>query len=286
MTRRLTIDISESAWEALQERQRHSGTDYSTIIDSALCSAFGLEKHTLFQVSTSNALVQGVFAGAITVDELKRHGDMGLGTFAGLDGELVMIDGECFRASAGGAVETAAGDREVPFALITRFHPDRVVELEAVEHVGALHEQLDRLMPSENLFLGLRVDGRFDRLALRAACPAREGEGLAQATRHQSEFELSGVAGSLIGFWAPEYTRSVSVPGYHFHFISSDRTRGGHVLEVVAQRLKADIQVESDVHLAIPETEQFLSADLRGDHREELAEAETASANPVADREL
>lgn len=278
MTRRLTVDISESVWKALQERQRHSGAQLSTIVDSALCAVFDLDQHTLFQVSTSNALVQGVFAGAITVGELRRHGDMGLGTFAGLDGELVMVDGDCFRASAGGVAERARDDHQVPFALITRFAPDLVVELKAISGISALHEQLDRHLPSQNLFLGVRVDGRFRRLELRAACPAREGEGLAEATRHQSEFDLTDVTGTLVGFWAPEYSRAVSVPGYHFHFVSSDRKRGGHLLDMEAGRLRAELQVESDVHLAIPGTEQFLTADLAGDHREELAEAETGAA--------
>lgn len=277
MTRRLTVDISESVWSALRERQRQSGADFDTIVDSALCDAFDLEKHTLFQVSTSNALVQGVFAGAITVGELRRHGNLGLGTFAGLDGELVMIEGECFRASAGGAVERADDEREVPFALMTRFVADRIVELRAIDTIRSLQESLNGYLPSENLFLAFKVEGGFDRLAMRAACPAREGEGLAEATRHQSEFELTDVSGSLVGFWAPEYSRSVSVPGYHFHFISGDRTSGGHVLDVEATGLSAEIQVETDVHLAIPETEQFLSADLRGDHRRELSEAETLS---------
>jgi acetolactate decarboxylase len=268
----------------LEERRRQNGADYSTIVDSALCSAFGLDQHTLFQVSTSNALVQGVFAGAITVGELKRHGDMGLGTFAGLDGELVMVDGECFRASAGGAAEPAPDDQEVPFGLVTRFSADLVVELEAISSIASLHAQLNRYLPSQNLFLAVRIEGRFEHLAMRAACPARKGEGLAEATRHQSEFDLTEATGTLVGFWAPEYSRSVSVPGYHFHFISSDRERGGHLLDLEAGRLRAELQVESEIHLAIPETEQFLAADLAGDHRQELAEAESGSAAVEADR--
>lgn len=82
----------------------------------------------------------------------------------------------------------------------------------------------------------------------------------------------------MVGFWAPEYTRAISVPGYHMHFVSADRSLGGHVLELRGGPLRAHMQLESEVHLAAPETEEFLTADLGGDHRESLEIAETASA--------
>jgi acetolactate decarboxylase len=71
----------------------------------------------------------------------------------------------------------------------------------------------------------------------------------------------------------------VSVPGYHLHFISADRTVGGHVLGLRARELSVRLQTESDLHLALPETAEFLTADLSGDHREELRRAETEPGN-------
>ena len=38
------------------------------------------------------------------------------------------------------------------------------------------------------------------------------------------------VDGTLIGFRFPAAMTSVNVPGWHFHFLSADRSRGGHVL--------------------------------------------------------
>ncbi len=284
VARRLTVDISEFVWSELQERQSRTGQDHSTIVEAALSEFFDIARHSLFQVSTSNALVQGVFSGVLTVAELKRHGDLGLGTFAGLDGELVMIDGVCMRATAGGVVGTAGDDREVPFALVTTFRPDLIVEVPAVDDLVTLQEQLDRSRPSQNLFTAIRVDGSFDTLRMRAACPAGEGEGLLAATTHQSEFVARQVAGSLVGFWAPEYSRAISIPGYHFHFVSADHSLGGHVLDLSAGSLRVGVQLESDLHVAIPGTEEFLSADLSGDHREQLDQAESggrAAAEPI-----
>jgi acetolactate decarboxylase len=284
MTRRLELEISESVWSEVQRIHEDTGENPSRIVDSALSRAFDLDRHSLFQVSTSNALAQGVFAGAVTVGELRRHGDFGLGTFAGLDGELVMVDGECFRATGGGVVVEADDALEVPFALVTRFAADVIEDIETVTGIEALERELDRARPSENLFAGIRIEAELESLAMRAACPARPGEGLLEATRHQSEFTAGGARGTLVGFWAPQYARSVGIPGYHFHFISEDRTIGGHVLDLIAGAVRAEVQTESELHLAIPETVEFLTADLSGDHREAIEAAETQTSRPSQDR--
>ena len=85
-------------------------------------------------------------------------------------------------------------------------------------------------------------------------------------------------AGTLVGFWAPLYARAVNVPGYHFPVISEDRAIGGHVLGLEAAPLEVGIHIESELHVAIPETEEFLAADLSGDHQEALHRAETGRA--------
>ncbi len=281
MSPRLTCDVSESVWRALLQESGQSGDSLETVVERALSTALGLERHSLFQVSTSNALVQGVFGGAVTVADLRRNGDFGLGTFEGLDGELVMLDGVCYRATGGGVVTTPPDDAPVPFAVVTRFHSD----LDLITEPGSLSDltaALDSSRPSKNLFVGIRVDGRFERLALRAACAAEPGENLVEATSHQSEFTVVDEQGTLVGFWAPTYARAVNVPGYHFHFISEDRKLGGHLLDMEAGPLEVGIHIESELHVAIPETEEFLSADLSGDHQEELHRAETASGGRKA----
>ena len=238
----------------------------STVVDRALATAFDLERHSLFQVSTSNALVQGVFQGAVTVQDLKRNGDFGLGTFDGLDGELIMLDGVCHRATGGGAVTSPPDDARVPFAVVTHFRPDLSLTA-APGSLADLTTELDASRPSENLFVGIRATGQFERLSLRAACAAESGENLLEATAHQSEFRVVDIEGTLVGFWAPLYPRAVNVPGYHFHFLSNDRDLGGHVLDMQTGPLEVGIHVESELHIAIPETEEFLAADLSGDHQ-------------------
>jgi hypothetical protein len=42
-------------------------------------------RSTLYQVSTANALVEGIYEDAVRVGTLRKHGDLGLGTFENLD---------------------------------------------------------------------------------------------------------------------------------------------------------------------------------------------------------
>lgn len=274
MSPRVEIELSGTVMRELEMRQKRTGLTLSRLVDSLLSEALQLQRHSLFQVSTSNALVKGVFDGSTTVGDLRLHGDFGLGTFAGLDGEMIMIDGVCLRATAGGFVSQVDDETEVPFALVTRFEPDAEQTHDSEISFVDLTRTIDGMRPSENLFAALRVDGVFDLLSMRAACPARPGEGLVEATTHQSEFEMEGLRGSLVGFWAPAYARTVSVPGYHFHFISEDRLVGGHVLDLRGHGLDIDVHIERDLHLSLPESEDFLTADLRGDHGDELEQAE------------
>jgi len=56
--------------------------------------------------------------------------------------------------------------------------------------------------------------------------------------------------------------------------VSADRTRGGHLLQCGGSSLHLQIQREGEYHVALPETEDFLKADLRRNPSADLAKAE------------
>jgi acetolactate decarboxylase len=104
--------------------------------------------------------------------------------------------------------------------------------------------------------------------------PPSPGGRLVDATRDQHEFDLTDVSGTLIGIWSPGFSSAFSVPGYHFHFLTEDRRYGGHVLECTAKRLRVRMEALNDFHLALPETEAFLKANLTNRSADELLYAE------------
>lgn len=274
MTHELNCRISTSAWHSLQSEAERSGTHVDHIVEQALAAHLGVEHHTLFQVSTIGALVKGVFQGCVRAGDLKRHGDFGLGTFRDLDGEMVMLDGHCYQAVAKGKIHEAEDDWQLPFAVATRFTADRTERIENVIRFDDLTGRIDPLRPSQNVFVGLRIDGVYDFLNMRAICKAKPGEDLVEATSHQSVFTSTDVEGTIVGFWTPTFARTLNVPGYHLHFISADRKLGGHVLDVRAKDLNLALHLETEFHVALPETEKFLQADLTSDPTSKLDVAE------------
>jgi acetolactate decarboxylase len=271
----LSCDVSQSLMNALQTRAQRTGEPLDHIVMRALADHLEVQHATLFQVSTSGALVEGISQGVVTVGELKRHGDLGLGTFADLDGEMVVVDGHFWRVPGVGAIREAADSDLAPFAVVTSFHPERSLELASVVSIEDLLRQLDLLRNSNNLFFAARIDGRFSRMHTRAVCK-KAGASLVAAAANQAEFEFHEVAGTIVGFWTPEYARTVNIAGWHLHFLSEDRSGGGHVLDVAGRRLKAQVQHLDDFRMAIPESPEFLKADLTLDPGKALDKAERA----------
>ncbi len=274
MAHRLDSRISDSLWQALQTEVERTGHSLSHVVQHALSESLGIEHHSLFQVSTTGAVVKGIFQGCTTVGDLKEHGDFGLGTYEDLDGELVMLDGHCYQAISDGVIVEARDSWRVPFATVTRFSADQSVSVSAIDEIDTLYRQLDDLRPSENIFVGLRIDGLFDQIDMRAACKAAPGEDLVAATSHQSEYSLKNIRGTIVGFWTPSFAKALNVAGYHIHFISADRKFGGHVLGVKAAQLDVAMHLETDFHIGIPETQAFLEADLQEDPSAALDVAE------------
>ena len=272
----VTVDIPTSLKIALDKEIARVGGDASAVITSALAEFLGTPVHTLFQISTSGALVAGVYSRAVSVAKILDHGDFGLGTFAELDGEMVVLDGRVYRVQGSGRVSEVDPGAGVPFAVVTRFTPQINLEAGPFATLADLQAQCDSLRISGNIFYAFRLDGRFSSIRSRAVNPPDKGVRLADAAKSQSEFHFNNIDGTLVGLWSPGFSSAFSVAGYHFHFISEDRQHGGHLLDCAAAKLQLRIEALADFHLALPETESFLKANLSENTPEELAYAEHA----------
>ena len=246
----------------------------SSVISAALASYLETPLHTLFQISTSGSLVEGVYTQAVTCAKVLQHGNFGLGTFADLDGEMAVLEGAVYRIRGDGTVSLAAPDAGVPFAVVTEFDPSSEVQIDHVASLSRLIHLCDAYRRSDNLFYALRLDGRFTKVVTRAVKPQRPGSRLLDASKSQSEFTFEGTVGTLIGTYSPSFSAAFSVPGYHFHFLSEDRTEGGHLLEISADSLRLQVEELAEFHLVLPESEKFLQADLSRDATADLKQAE------------
>jgi acetolactate decarboxylase len=272
----LSVELPTSLKAALDAEAIGSGRSPSSIITRALAQYLEKPIHTVFQVSTSGALVAGVFDREVSVQTVLEHGDFGLGTFANLDGEMVVVDGRVYQVEGSGRVTEAARDAGAPFAVVTWFKPDTDGAITSVESFRDLEAHCDTFRRSGNIFYALRLDGRFKWVRTRAVRPPQPGTRLVDAAKAQSEFTFADVEGTLVGLWSPGFSSAFSVAGYHFHFLSADRQHGGHLLDVKADKLQLKVEALTRFHLALPESEAFLKADLSRNTAEELAYAEQA----------
>lgn len=212
------------------------------------------EPHVLFQASTIGALLEGAYDGNFSFSELAEHGDLGLGTLNGLDGEMIALDGRFYRADVDGVVGEVGGAEQTPFAVVTRFEPTVDEQVEGPLEHEVLLARLDELIPTGAASCAIRLEGHFDlvraRSVPRQSPPYRP---LTEVVAGQHVFELRDVAGTMLGFRFPDYVEGIEVSGYHLHFISEDRARGGHVLgSRAAGDLRVRLDPSSDLHVELP----------------------------------
>ena len=245
----------------------------------ALCLTAGVlhaaEPGQLFQTSTLQALMAGVYDGDLTFEALARHGDFGLGTFEALDGEMIALDGTFYQIKADGRVYPVAEAMKTPFAEVTFFKPGRTHMIEMPLNYQQLLDYVDRLLPSPNLPYAIRIEGRFTSVKTRSI-PRQQKPypPLAQAAKKQAVFELTNVKGVIVAFRHPAYLAGVNMPGYHCHFITADRRAGGHLLDCRVEGATVTVDALPNFSLRLPDNQAFLQSDLTGDRRRELEKIE------------
>lgn len=231
--------------------------------------------HKVFQASTINALLEGVYDGEITFGELRQHGDFGLGTFNGLDGEMMALDGEFYQIKSDGVAYPVKDDQQTPFAVVQFFEPDFQDTVKQPMGFDQLKDYFNKVLPEKNLFCAIRVDGVFSFVKTRSV-PKQETPyaPLVDVVKYQPEFEFKQIEGTLAGFRFPDYAQGFNVPGYHLHFLTQERDAGGHVLNCQLLYGKISAEHTSKFHLELPQGEAFQSADLSKDQADAIHNVE------------
>ncbi len=217
-----------------------------------------VDKDIIFQTSTISALYEGVYEGNITIKQLKGYGDFGLGTFNGLDGEMIELDGEVYRINADGVPNIVENSVKTPFSTVTFFDADRRLNIKNEVECRKLETIIDEFLPTKNVFYAIKIDGFFNHVKTRSVPKQNKPfPTLAEALKKETRFQLNNVKGTMVGFRFPSYIREINEPGYHFHFITEDRKAGGHVIKCRVYEVKVDIDNSSDLNLKLPSTSEF-----------------------------
>jgi acetolactate decarboxylase len=231
--------------------------------------------HEIYQLSTINALLEGVYDGDMSYDQLKAHGDFGIGTFNALDGEMIAFDGSFWQVRGDGTVAPVSDTALTPFATVLFFAPKIEREIAASVDFDGLKRLIDTMVTSGNLFCAVRVDGTFASIRTRSVPrQSKPYPPLVEITEHQPEFTFEDVEGTLVGFRFPDFAGGMNVPGYHLHFLTQDRQGGGHLLAMNLVRGRIAIDEESAFHIELPNDPDFLATDIAGDRLADLRRAE------------
>ena len=223
---------------------------------------------TLYQVSTFDALMHGIYDSNVTIGNLKAHGDFGIGAFEGMDGEMMVLDGQVWQSKTDGSVSLASDNQTTPFAMITHFDSSILQETPGnAMNFSEFKAEMAHRLPSQNMIYAVKIHGTFPSVTVRAI-PAQEKPYplLTDAVRQQKIFTYTNISGTLVGFYMPAIYKDLNIVGYHLHFISDDHTRGSHVLDVtLAPGTTVQYDQKPDLTVALPASGPFASTDFSAD---------------------
>lgn len=232
----------------------------------------------LFQVALLQSLMQGEYDGVISVGSLKTYGDTGIGTFQSVNGELIMLDGVVYRALWDGSVEVAPDDETVPFTNVTFFDADVTKNNVRTESSSALKDIMTEMANANgrNQFYMAKVTGKFSSMLVRSELPQK------QPYRHlddalktdQREFTYENIRGTIVALYCPDYMSGLNSEGWHLHFVSEDKTKGGHVLNLSAEDANIEMDVISEFNMIVPNRDSFNEKGLSVNMKEAIEEVE------------
>ena len=85
---------------------------------------------------------------------------------------------------------------------------------------------------------------------------------LSEVASNQREFHFANTYGTVIAVWCPRYVNGINLPGWHFHYLSGDKTQGGHILGLSADHLAVKVNQIERFDLTLPRNPEFAQRDL------------------------
>ena len=255
------------------ESANSGSTESATASDSSTGG-----RDVINQVSLLQGLTFGDYNGSVPVSQLKKLGDIGIGTFDALNGELIMLEGTVYRAASDGTIEVVPDDEKIPFANVTFFDSDEVIKLNNIDNVNTLKAELDKKVneAGKNRFYMIKAEGTFTKMDVRSELPQKKPyKPLAKVLEtDQTFFNYENIKGTVVGLYCPEYMNDLNAVGWHFHFISEDRKAGGHVLDLSATETNVTMDRTDYFSMTLPDNEMFNEFDLTIDQSEDIKKVE------------
>ena len=236
-------------------------------------------ENMMYQVSTLQALILGYSRTVINAGELIQNGDTGLGTFENVDGEMIVMDGRCYRSDQFGNITEVDPSTGVPFAAVAKLYGNQQFQLDDMPDIASIQTELTRKIEEVfglNSMHIVRIDGEFGRVDARSEAPYRSQHiRLKEILSHtQQSFLFENIRGSLVGVYFPDYMDGINMPGWHLHFLSEDKTKGGHVFDASIVKGAAKVDKITNIFINLPKEAAFDTYSLNEDLESEIKSVE------------
>lgn len=236
------------------------------------------DQDTMFQVATLQSLMQGEYSSLLTVDELLQKGDFGIGTFKNVDGEMILLDGVVYQAKGDSTIKIAEGQMGSPFAIATYFDGDISENIAQISSLEQLKTKLDATISQHrNTIWAVRIDGSFRNIKYRSEYPVVDNARIPLAEwlqDNQISWEKEQAKGTIVAIYFPEYFSGLNASSWHMHFISNDKTFGGHLFDVNIIDAIVQYDKTEKFNLYIPDDHYYQELDLAKNKDEDIEKVE------------
>ena len=236
-------------------------------------------QNKMYQVSTLQALALGYSRAVINVGELLQEGNTGLGTFEDVNGEMIVMDGQCYRADQNGNVTVVSAGTGVPFAAVANLFGNQQFPLRDIPDIASIRAELTRKI-EENFGLNsmhiVKIEGVFEMVDARSEAPYRSQHVTLKEVLGQTQksFLFENIRGSLVGVYFPDYMDGINMPGWHLHFLSEDQSKGGHVFDASIRAGTAKVDKITNIMINLPKEAAFDTYSLKQDLQKEIKSIE------------
>lgn len=215
--------------------------------------------NNLYNYGVIDAFIGGLYRGTQPLKAIKLKGDFGLGAPDMLDGEMTIMDGKAYQTKATGETVELHDGHLTSFASVTFFKADTTFVQTSTIDKKAVINTIEKLLPSKNKMYAIKITGQFEQIKTRAFPPVKNEPfpKLANILDQQQFFEYVNTDGALIGFFLPNYLNGINAGGFHFHFLSEDKTQGGHLLEFSGTDLEIEIARLKSFEMDTPNDKGF-----------------------------
>jgi len=229
----------------------------------------------LYQYSTITALAKSYYDGQLSMKQLLKHGDFGLGTFNQLNGEMICLNGKIYQICADGKINIVHDSLKTPFSVLTHFNPQQKIKLDKTFDIQQLENYLDTIVQANNLIVAIKITGKFKALKTRSVkAQSMPYKLLVDAVKEQTVFDLKNTKGCMLGFRFPDAMDGVNVPGYHLHYIADDHKSGGHVINCTIEEATIEIQTIHQFEMELPSDREFMKLDQKKAKQEDIHKIE------------